>query len=126
MIKALHILIGVSYAKKICNKHSGRHCINKIKFKQETLRIVRIAVICFTFLHFENFIISGGLYITQLNIYDGALIEKIVSRFLYSQKSSIVDIHLGPKNPSAFWRLFKQFTSLKYFKLWDSWNLLFL
>ena len=30
-------------------------------------------------LHFEKFNISGGLYITQLNIYDGAFIAKIVS-----------------------------------------------
>ena len=30
-------------------------------------------------LHFEKFNISGGLYITQLNIYDGAFIGKIVS-----------------------------------------------
>ena len=37
-------------------------------------------MIYFTLLHFENFNISGGLYITQLNNYDGAFIAEIVSR----------------------------------------------
>ena len=32
-------------------------------------------------------------------------------------KSSIVDIRLGSKYVSAFWRLFKRFISLKYFTL---------
>ena len=36
-----------------------------------------------------------GLYITQSKIYHGAFIAKIVSRQLYSQKSSIVDARLG-------------------------------
>ena len=57
--------------------------------------------------HFENFNIFGGLYITQLSIYDGAFIVKIVSRFVHSQKSSIVDVLLGSKYASAFWRHFK-------------------
>ena len=52
----------------------------KLNLRQETLRVVTIAMICFTLLHFENFNISGGLYVTQLNIYDGAFIVKIVSR----------------------------------------------
>ena len=59
-------------------------------------------MICFTLLHFENFNISGGLYITQLNIYDEAFFAKIVSRLVYSQKSSIVDVRLGSKNAFAF------------------------
>ena len=42
------------------------------------LCIVTVAMICFTLLHFENFNIAAGLYITQLNIYDGAFIAKIV------------------------------------------------
>ena len=48
--------------------------------KQGTLRVVTIAMISLTLLHFENFNISEGLYITQLNIYDGAFTAKIVSR----------------------------------------------
>ena len=43
------------------------------------LCVVIIVMICFTILHFEKFNISEGLYITQLNIYDGAFIVKIVS-----------------------------------------------
>ena len=34
--------------------------------------------------YFENL---GGLYITQSNIYDGAFIAKLVSRYVYSQKA---------------------------------------
>ena len=53
----------------------------KVKeIKQETLRVVTITIICFTLPHFENFNISGGLYITQLNIFDGAFIANIVNR----------------------------------------------
>ena len=55
-------------------------CNFPILVQQETLCVVTIAMICFTLLYFENFNISGGLYITQLNINDGAFIEKIVSR----------------------------------------------
>ena len=57
--------------------------------KQEMLRVITIAMICFTFLQFETFNISGGLYITQLNIYDWAFIAKIVSRKYIYKKSSI-------------------------------------
>ena len=52
----------------------------KSKNKQETLRVVTIAMICFTLIHFENLNISRGLYITQLKICDGAFIAKIVIR----------------------------------------------
>ena len=102
--------------------------------KQETLRVVTIAMIWFTLLHFENFNISGGLHVTQLNIYDGAFIVITVSHKGYSQKNSIVDIILGSKYVSAFWRLFKQFIysirllksviSLKYFTSFNSSNML--
>ena len=51
------------------------------------LRVVTIAMICFALLHSENFNISGGLYIAQLNIYDGAFIAKIVSlKYIYKKK----------------------------------------
>ena len=35
----------------------------------------------------ENFNIFGGLYITQTNIYDGAFILNIVSRYKYIHKN---------------------------------------
>ena len=57
---------------------------------------------CFTLFHFENFNIFEGLHITQLNIYDGAFIAKIVSRYEYSSKSSIVDIRLVSNTPLLF------------------------
>ena len=50
--------------------------------KQETLRVVRIVMMYFIIPHFENFNNSEGLHITQLNIYDGAFIAKIVSRLV--------------------------------------------
>ena len=53
----------------------------------------------------------------QSNIYDGAFIAKIVSRSVYSQKSSILDARLGSKYASAFWRPFKLYISLVYFTL---------
>ena len=55
----------------------------------------------------------------QSNIYDGAFIAKIVSRSVYSQKSSFLDARLGSKYASAFQRLFKRFISLKYFTLYS-------
>ena len=55
--------------------------------QQGTLRVVTIAMICFTLLHFENFNISRGLYITQLNIYDGAFIKKAV-KYIYKNAPS--------------------------------------
>ena len=45
----------------------------------------------------ENFNISGGLYITQLNNYDGDFIPKIVSRQVYSPKTSNIDTRLRSK-----------------------------
>ena len=62
-------------------KHAFLGTLNNIDYKiqRETLRVVTIAMICFTLLHFQNFNISGGLHITQLNIYDGAFIAKIES-----------------------------------------------
>ena len=71
-----------------------------LKKEQETLGIVTIAMIYFNLLHFKILNFSGGLYITQLNIYDGGFIAKIVSRYL--QKSSIVDMRLVSKYASAF------------------------
>ena len=50
------------------------------KFKQETLRVVTITMSAPPWLHFENFIIFGGLYVTQSNIFDVDFIAKIVSR----------------------------------------------
>ena len=59
-------------------KHAFLGTLNNIDYKiqQEMLRVVTIAMICFTLLHFQNFNISGGLHITQLNIYDGAFLRK--------------------------------------------------
>ena len=65
------------------------------KIKQETLRVVTIAMISSTLASLWKF--SKSLYVTQLNIYDVAFIAKIVSRYVYSQKSSIVDTRLGSK-----------------------------
>ena len=67
--------------------------------------------------------IFGGLYMTQSNICDGAFIAKLVSRSVYSQKSSIVDALLCSKYASAFYffkvfyiiRILKSVISLKYF-----------
>ena len=50
----------------------------------------------------KNFNIFRGLYVTQWNISDGAFIVKIVSRYVYSQKNSIVDARLGSKYAFAF------------------------
>ena len=44
------------------------------------MRVVTIAMMCFTLLHFENFNIFGGLYLTQSNFYDGVFTAKTVSR----------------------------------------------
>ena len=44
------------------------------------MHVVTIAMMCFTLLHFENFNIFGGLYLTQSNYYDGVFTAKIVSR----------------------------------------------
>ena len=52
---------------------------------------------CFTLLN-----ISGGLYITQLNIYDGGFIAEILSRKVHSQKSLTADIRFASKYASAF------------------------
>ena len=57
----------------------------------------------------ENFNIFGGLYITQLNICDGAFIVKIASHKVYSQKITIRDGRLGSKYIFTFKRLFKKF-----------------
>ena len=46
--------------------------------------------------------IFGGMYITQLNIYDGTFIVEIVSRYVYLQKSFMVDAYLGSKYASTF------------------------
>ena len=53
-------------------------------------------------LHLEKFDNFGGLYVTQSNICHGTFIAKIVSRSVYSQKSSIVDARLSSKYISAF------------------------
>ena len=53
-------------------------------------------------LHFENFNIFEGLYITQLNIYDGDFIAKIISSWVYSQKSYTIDARLGSKYDTVF------------------------
>ena len=47
--------------------------------KQETLQVVRIALIYSTLASLWKFNVFGGLYITQSNIYDEAFIAKIVS-----------------------------------------------
>ena len=46
---------------------------------------------------YENFNIFGELCITQSKIYDGAFIAKIVNRYVFSRKISIVDACLGSK-----------------------------
>ena len=46
------------------------------KTEQEMLCNVTIALFAPPLLHFENFNIFGGLYVTQLNIYNGAFIVK--------------------------------------------------
>ena len=72
-------------------------------------------MICFTLLQFENFNISGGLYITQSKIYDGAYIAKIVSRYVYAQKSSIVDVRLGSEYAFCF---LKTLQKVYFFKVY--------
>ena len=62
----------MSNLKTICDNSKSMSDNNK----QETLRVVTIVMMYFTILHFENFNNSEGLYITQLNIYDGAFIAK--------------------------------------------------
>ena len=44
------------------------------------LRVVTMATICSTLIHFPNFIIFGGLYVHQFNICDEAFIAKRVNR----------------------------------------------
>ena len=56
-----------------------------IQLKQETLRVVTIAMICSPMAWLWKFQYFWGLYLTQSNIYDGAFIAKIVSRKVYSQ-----------------------------------------
>ena len=63
--------------------------------KQETLRVVTMAMISSILASLWKF--SKSLYITQLNIHNVAFIAKIVSRYVYSQKRSIVDTRLGSK-----------------------------
>ena len=70
--------------------------------KQETLRVVTIAIICSIFASLNIF---GGLLIavrTLPNICDRAFIAKIVSRQLCLQKNSILDSRLGSKYASTF------------------------
>ena len=73
----------MSSLKTICDNSKSMSDNNK----QETLRVVTIVMMYFTILHFENFNNSEGLYITQLNIYDGAFIAKIVSRLVRDLRS---------------------------------------
>ena len=69
----------------------------------------------------EKYVVS---HCTQSKIYDGTFIAKIANCYVYSQKISIVDVRLGSKYVSAFtWKLPN--VSLKYFTLWDPWNLVF-
>ena len=48
----------------------------------------------------------------------------IVSREVYLQKSSIVDIRFGSKYASVFWRLSQRFISMFYFTSFNSSKLL--
>ena len=88
-------------------------------------------------LHFEHFNIFGGPHITQSNIYDGAFIAKTVNRYVYSQKSFILDARLGSKYASALTlqkfyffkvfyiiRLWKSVIYIKYFTSFNSSNIL--
>ena len=72
-------------------------------------------------LELEKYVVSDC---TQSKIYVGTFIAKIASCYVCSQKISIVDARLGSKYASAFiWKLSN--VSLKYFTLWDPWNLVF-
>ena len=99
--------------------------------KQKPSRVVTIAMTCSTLASLSKFWkFFEGLYITQLNFYDGAFIVKMVNNYVHSQKSSTIDDRLGFKYDAAFTfhfkRLFKRFISLKYFTLNNPWNMLFL
>ena len=63
-----------------CTYKVKRYFYAWLQSKEETLRVVTIAMIYFTLLHTENFNVSGGLHMTQLNVYDGAFIAEIVNR----------------------------------------------
>ena len=80
------------------NTGEWRHCrlssqnYNKISnHKQETLRVVIIATICSTLLHFANFNIFGGLYIPVQHLWWSFYCEKNKPLIIFT-KSSIVDI----------------------------------
>ena len=74
------------------------------------LRDVTITMICSTLASLWKF---QCFWRPVSSIYDGAFIVKIVSRYVYSQKSSIVDARMGSKYASAFWRLFSKFLFLQ-------------
>ena len=60
----------------------------------------------------EKYVVSDC---TQSKIYDGTFIAKIASRYVCSQKISIVDARLGSKYAFAFtWKLSKHFFETFY------------
>ena len=73
-------------------------------------------IICFTLLHFENFNISRGLYITQLNIYDGAFFTKAV-KYIHKKAKKLFAWVL---NTSLLFEDSSNSSSSKYFKLLDN------
>ena len=68
----------------------------------------------------QTFILLSKLARNVMRCNNWAFYPKIVSPLAYSQKSSIVDMPLGSKYTSDFWRLFKPFISLNCFTLQNS------
>ena len=58
------------------------------KNKQETLRVVTIAMTCSSLASLWKFQFLGGLYITKSNIYDGAFIAKIFVKYIHKKSPS--------------------------------------
>ena len=110
----------------------------EIKLRKCLILYKSIAMICFTLLHFENFSFSGGLYITQLNIYDGVSSmenSKPLSIFTkklhrrYSLGFSIRLCFLKTLQKIYFFKVFyirllKSVISLRYFTSFNSSNTL--
>ena len=69
-----------------------------VPLKQETVRVVTIAMICYIYIRLENFITFRSFLKTESNIYYGVFCE---NNKLLTKKSIIVDVPLSSKYASA-------------------------
>ena len=119
MLGQLQVFRHLSKSLQLVMNHKVDYGLIKSKVRIKTRNATRCnnRDDCSTLVSLSKFQYFRGLYKTRWNICNGAFIVKIVSYYVYSQKSSFIDAPLGSKYASAFWGLFKRFITLKYFTL---------